>query len=1286
MVTAPTDVIATIDVEGIESWTLSTRPRGEEGTVVLAAGTGPVEEALLGQFDPTLLLNGMHDLVLSGRDGAGQSVTGLIHLVVEGNMKIGYFSLSFRDLAIPLSGLDIEILRTYDSRQRHALGDFGYGWSLDIRQGSYKNNRPPGDGWQMAGGTLPCQAATETKSHLTTIRLSDREIYRFRTRLGGLAPTLGGCFAQAGFEYVDGTFPGAQLESLGTSQVIYQNGSNVVIDGDTLVLYEPRQVRLTTRDGRVFDFDLEQGVQRIAEANGNEVFITPTSISHSSGVGISIERDAAGLIERIVDPAGEVIQYHQDASGDLVQVLDRTAVATQFSYDSGHLLGTIVDALGRMPMRNEYDEEGRLVRHIDAAGKVYAFEHDLDGRREVLTDRLGRTRILTYDERGNIVREIDSQGHETVRTYDARDNLLSETDALERVVTRTYTAADDVASETDALGQTTRFTCDGAGRVLTTTDPRGGVTQRAYDVGGNVLQETDATGAVTTYTYDAGGRQLTKTDALGLVMSTSYDGRGNPTVITDSLGNETRFEYDDLGRQVLETRTRVLPDGTTGTLETQTEVDSEGRVARTVSADGSIHTTEFEYDPLGRLVARVWPDGAEQRFEYGPDGALARKIGARGVETQYTYDVQGDLVRRQNSEGDIVTFTYTASGQRSSYTDALGTTQYVWNDQDQLLSVTHADGRSLEYVYDALGNRTELIARTPATSLTTRYGYDGAHRLATVTDTVGGIYSMAYDGNGNRAQLAYPNGVTTTTEFDSVNRLTSLRTVTDGGAVLQSYLLSLDANGRRTRIEEAGGEAETYTYDALGRLVSTARLDAAGVEMGRQEWVYDAVGNRTESRLTDNAGATTTSVYAYDVRDRLLSVDGASYIYDGDGNLTARQNGGADLYAWSPDDRLRRAEMADGTVVESFYDPDGHLVRQTVDRIDEAPVTVDYLVDVSGDLSHVVLETDEAGNVLSHYVRGHELLAVLRPATGQQRYVHTDAVGSVRALSDGNGVVTDRYRYSAFGELVERQGDDPQPYRFTGEPFQAEMGWAYHRARWMDSSLGRFIGVDPFAGIPSDPLSLHRYLYAHADPANRVDPTGLLAGAVAVGGARLAGATIGLAILRQVLLTLARQFLLAGLAALITFGSVALAQALARDPAVIRARDRLKEKLDRIKKRKRIKDLLYHYTGKIAALIIVSTGFINASPPKRFGGFTFPSGAYGTDIPPFNPIMTQRQLSALFYGGSTLRDVSWFVAFEKLDFIPLLYSGFPGQFYRPAPPGFPVPIRRFFAGPTLMAP
>jgi len=61
---------------------------------------------------------------------------------------------------------------------------------------------------------------------------------------------------------------------------------------------------------------------------------------------------------------------------------------------------------------------------------------------------------------------------------------------------------------------------------------------------------------------------------------------------------------------------------------------------------------------------------------------------------------------------------------------------------------------------------------------------------------------------------------------------------------------------------------------------------------------------------------------------------------------------------------------------------------------------------------------------------------------------------------------------------------------YTGEQFDFDLQKYYLRARWYDSLTGRFNRLDPFSGNAQDPQSLHKYLYAHCNPINNVDPTG----------------------------------------------------------------------------------------------------------------------------------------------------------------------------------------------------
>lgn len=374
-----------------------------------------------------------------------------ISVAVEGGMKIGHFTLSVVDLAIPLSGLDVSVLRIYDSRDRRQ-GDFGFGWRLAIRQGSYRNNRPPGDGWQIHSGILPCEVPQETKSHLTTVRLSDPEVYRFRLRITDLAPTIGECFARAVFEYVDGPSPGSTLELLGNDQVFWDGAGDQLIDTETLELFEPDDVQLTTRDVRVFHLDLQDGVTHLEDPNGNALDISLEGITHSTGHGVDFERDSEGRIAKIVDPLGREILYSYDPLGDLVAVTDRTGATSRFTYAPDHFLEEVENALGVRATRTEYDDEGRIARIIDAAGNAVHFEHDLAARREVVTDRLGFVRVVEYDRRGNAVREIDENGKIVTRTFDGRDNPLTITDPLGNTITNVFSPAGDLLSTTDPLG------------------------------------------------------------------------------------------------------------------------------------------------------------------------------------------------------------------------------------------------------------------------------------------------------------------------------------------------------------------------------------------------------------------------------------------------------------------------------------------------------------------------------------------------------------------------------------------------------------------------------------------------------------------------------------------------------------------------------------------------------------------------------------------------------------------------------------------------------------------
>ena len=1314
VVTQPTDIVGTVESDLLDSWTLTYSAIGDGEAIPIASGNIPVSSTSLGTFDPTLLLNGLYELTLTATDLQGQQVSESIAMAVEGQMKIGHFTLSFVDLAIPLSGLDIEIIRTYDSRDKRQ-GDFGVGWSLDIRQGSYRNNRPPGEGWQLHNGFLPCDTVLETESHLTVVRLSDQEVYRFALRLADGVPTQGGCFADARFDFVDGPLPGTTLEIQGQSQVFYENGSDRVVDVDTLKLFEPEDVRLTTRDGRIFELDLTEGVTLVEDLNGNRLSITSAGITHSSGKGIAFDRDVEGRMVGITDPLDRSLSYSYDTAGDLVSFTDRVSAVTRFTYDADHRLIDIEDPRGVKPLRNEYDAEGRLVRHIDAFGKVIELGHDPENRREVVTNRLGQSRVLEYDARGNVIRETDEAGHVTVRTYDGRDNLLSERDSLGRTTTFTYSADGDLVSQKDPLGNETVFTYNTRGQLLSVTDPRGGVTASIYDISGNLTSTTDALGSVTSFTYDAAGNLLTTTDAEGGISRFEYDAFGNQTNEVDALGNKTVSTYDAAGNRLSETRTRTLPGGATESLLTTFAYDAFDRVATTTAADGSTtsvaynllgnvssrtdelgrvtlmsydlmgrlvqtkhpdgtsesrgydgegrvltqtdrdgaitsfsydvlgrlttttfadgaaisnsydaagqlvaaidargntsrstydpagrrtsivdsvgngavftydangnqtavdlnghattftwdavnrlikathpdgttirlaydglgrrvaetdqagttntfgydalgrmirvedslsqitrytydevgnrltqtdangHTTSFEYDRLGRQTARVFPDGSRESMVYNADGTLAKHTDFNGATRKFQYDINQRLLSRIYADDTGATFTYSATGRRTTATDTRGTTTYSYDSRGRLIEKTDPNGYKLTYGYDLHGNRIELTATVGAETYTSTYTYDTQNRLTTVTDSQGGISTIDYDANGNRTKLTHPNGMVTEYSYDALNRLIDLSTTTSSGEVVASFAYTLGAAGNRTRVEEHNGVSRHYIYDDLYRLSQERVTDREDELMYQRDFTYDPVGNRLQETV-DQGGSVTTLLSSYDSRDRLLAAGGTSFDWDSNGNLRSQ---GTRNYSWDVENRLTAVTLEDGTLVETEYDTDGNRVRSAITAPTGETTVVDYLVDTTGFLSHVVVEVADEETQTIYTRADNQLIGLHQPGLEQSRYYHADGLGSVRMLSDERGEIVDRYSYTAFGELIEHIGLDLQPYLFAGEAFEASAGIAYHRARWMDASTGRFLAADPFPGDILLPKSLVKYAYAGIDPVNATDPSGL---------------------------------------------------------------------------------------------------------------------------------------------------------------------------------------------------
>jgi RHS repeat-associated protein len=79
-----------------------------------------------------------------------------------------------------------------------------------------------------------------------------------------------------------------------------------------------------------------------------------------------------------------------------------------------------------------------------------------------------------------------------------------------------------------------------------------------------------------------------------------------------------------------------------------------------------------------------------------------------------------------------------------------------------------------------------------------------------------------------------------------------------------------------------------------------------------------------------------------------------------------------------------------------------------------------------------------------------------------------------------------KYTYDSFGKLTASTGSLVNPFQYTARESDSETGLYYYRARYYDSSTGRFLSEDPI-GLEG---GNNFYRYAQNSPLNWIDPSG----------------------------------------------------------------------------------------------------------------------------------------------------------------------------------------------------
>ncbi len=880
--------------------------------------------------------------------------------------------------------------------------------------------------------------------------------------------------------------------------------------------YDSRNNQLTQTDplGRVASktYDSNNNILTSTDFDGNTTTSTYNAFGQvltridPEGFTTAKVYDGAGNLTQVTDPEGGITLHTYDGVGNVLTTTDPLGHVTTFAYDGSGNRTSITDPMGKSTTFT-YDSNGHQLSQTDANGKTSTYVSDANGHPIANTDPLGNTTMAAYSNVGlgdKLSAITGATGQVTRFFYDAVGNQTTATFADGSVAAVAYDVANRTTSDADRDGRATQLAYDSVGRATTMTLPGGSTKQTTYDAAGRPIKQTDQRGNAASIAYAPS--QQAVTDALGNVVVNVFDSKRHLLKTTNALGNVTRFSYDSVGN-LLQT---TFPDGTTKTTTydaakrriteidqagktTQFAYDAVGNLIRVTDALGGItaytydavgnrltqtdangHTTRMTYDAMHRVLIRIRPSGTQESFIYDALGNLMSHTDFNGQMTTFEYDTFKRLTTKHLPGGVTASYAYTSAGLRTQ----AGDDSYVYDVGGRVTQEHKASGQTLTYGYDAAGNRTSLT--TPQG--TTTYTYDALNRLKTVADAAG-ITTYAYDAVGRKASTVYPNGVTTTYGYDTLDRLVQVTNTGPGGPI-SSYTYTLGPAGNRTQVVEAGSATAnrtvTYSFDALRRLTQE-QIVSPGPVTTTSTYSLDGVGNRTQMI---SAGVTTT--YAYDANDQLISqtTGGITTLstFDSNGNLVGSNGAGVtNIYGYDAENRLVSASVPAGSF-NYAYDADGMRVGRS-----SGSVTTNFLLDKNRDFAQVQAETTGADTIT--YTYGDSLINQQHSGTGTRFYL-ADGQRSTRQLTTTLGAVSDTYTFDAFGVPLAAAGATANPYRYVGEQQDTDTGLYYLRARYINPNTGRFLTTDPASGNPWQPMSLHRYVYANADPVNWRDPSG----------------------------------------------------------------------------------------------------------------------------------------------------------------------------------------------------
>jgi RHS repeat-associated protein len=856
-----------------------------------------------------------------------------------------------------------------------------------------------------------------------------------------------------------------------------------------------------------------------------------TSFTYDSAGNTATVQDALGRVTTSVyDGMRDLIQQTNALGGittlaynfqdQLTSQIDPLAITTSLVYDMHGWQTALTEAVGTAVQRTTtfaYDDLGRKISQTDANNHTSSLSYDAVGRVKTETSAVGGVTTNTYDLAGQLLAITDPLNHTTSFSYNSRGWQTTETDPLNNVTTASYDTEGNRTGTVDARGNRTTYTYDNLNRLIQTQDALGNLGTILYDAAGNVQATVDQRGNRVTFGYDAANRQISRTDQLNHTVTAVLDAVGNVVQSIDALGNATTMVYDGLNR-----RTSVQDPG--GGIAT-TVFDADSNVLATVDPLGN--RTSYTYDALNRAYQMQDPRGGLTTVVLDVVDNTLAVVDPVGNRTSFQYDAANRLTQQTDPLNDSATFAYDLANRLTSTTDRDGRRRDITYDADnretsEAWVVSGTTVNTLTYTFDAVGNLLGAANAAGAYTMT----YDALNRVSTQQEPFALTLTMTYDAVGNRTLLQDSFGGTTTSVYDAANRLTSRQFGGTGQTPLRIDLTytARDQVATETRYSNLAGTAtvvySAFTYDTAMRVVNIQHQNASGGILANFTYTYDL-----ESRLYTETDNGMTVTFSYDTINQLTGDGTRSYTYDLNGNrtLSGYQTGtgnqltsdGVWNFTYDNEGNLIKAvRIAGGLTWTYSYDNINHLTGAQERATDGGTLLLQstYVYDPFANRIEKDVWTQAGGTttVTRFGYDGQDIWVDLNGTNAlQTRYLHSDAVddlfvrvsaggtaawyltdrlGSVRNITDNSGSVHDTIAYDPYGTvLTETSPTFGDRYKYTGRELDAETNLLFNRARYYDTTHGRWISQDPLCFGAGD---ANLYRYVSNSPTNWIDSSG----------------------------------------------------------------------------------------------------------------------------------------------------------------------------------------------------